>query len=169
MQDGLVRRVASLGGPHLSAMRVRQCTEGALRFLSLSCANLQKLELPDLRGPFNDELIRALPNFRRLQHLSLQVCFHAAQHCIHVGLLVRWSVGLSLTCVTCVVTHSQPLFLHPVWTNSLVLQEGALLQIAECCPELVELDLTECRGLKGAGLAAVAQKCRRLTALNVDR
>lgn len=80
VQDGLVRRVASLGGPHLSAMRVRQCTEGALQVLSLSCANLRKLELPDLRGPFNDELIRALPKFNRLESLSLQVCFRACQH-----------------------------------------------------------------------------------------
>ena len=157
VQDGLVRRVASLGGPHLSALRVRQCTEGALQVLSLSCANLRKLELPDLRGPFSDELIRALPKFNRLESLSLQVCFRACRHwlCFSHSL-----VGSGL---------SQPLFLHPVWTSSPVLHEDALLQIAECCADLVELDLTECRGLKGAGLAAIAQKCRKLTALNVDR
>eukprot|EP00271_Cylindrocystis_brebissonii_P020632 TRINITY_DN6917_c0_g4_i1.p1 TRINITY_DN6917_c0_g4~~TRINITY_DN6917_c0_g4_i1.p1 ORF type:complete len:876 (+),score=157.82 TRINITY_DN6917_c0_g4_i1:188-2815(+) len=163
VQDALLSRAADLAGRDLRAVRSRQCTADSLRLLAQRCPGLERLELPDLRGAFDVEMMAAAPCLPRLQSLTLQPLF------VHGAMIEDGPVQPLLRPETLIaISQSCPGLTRLDLTECRQLSSAGLVSIAQNCTGLRSLNLDSCLDANHAPavMAAVARHCPSLTRLN---
>lgn len=159
VQDKMVECVAAMAGPSLLSLRARQCTAASLARIGNLCPSLERLELPDLRGPFDEELRIAVSKFPRLQNLTVQPLFLQEEP----GNAILSNATLQIVAQSCSMLKELDL------TECRGLKSEAVLSILHSCKGLRALNLDSCiNGMETTSiLKGLSDHGRALTRLNL--
>ncbi|XP_062557246.1 S-phase kinase-associated protein 2 isoform X2 [Armigeres subalbatus] len=146
-----------------------------LRELLSRCRSLRKLSLENV--PVNTECCREIINNVNLEALNLTMCEGLDCHNVTMltkkltklhSLNISWT-QLSRSTVEAVVTHVTPTLLRlniSGCRNSMT--DDALQKLIDRCPDLLELDLSDCTQLSSAAMKVVC-KLKKLEYLSLSR